>query len=1561
METLSKRLNFRFLIAGFALVAMVLAATVATRAEAAKVANPGSFTASIPGGTFRIKTNTFDLSTIDPDPTLVGTVTSAGVVTFPKANITFPPLTFDYDGSPITVRLQPTHDWTGSLNPLNGAGSIRARFKIKIEGSASGVSLGGSCFIGSDSDPVDVNTAITGTTSPPGPNTPISGSPYNVTNGELSLVNNSLAITQTASGCATFGLGNGPINDALGLPSAAGNNEVRLNTKFNPIVQKGVNASYTVTPASGPAPLNVAFNGSGSTIAAGVKTCTPALPTTPNCGYRWDFDGNGTVDQVTNTASTSNTYLTAGTYTSRLTIFDNDGDSDTTTRTVTVGNRPDLTIDKSHAGNFRSGQQGTYSLTVTNGSGAVGPTTGTTTVTDTLPAGLTYVSATGSGWTCANVAQLVTCTRTAAIAAGASAPPITLTVNVGDGARPSVTNTAEVSTPTEAVTANNSDSDLTLVDAVDVSIAKSHTGSFRVGRNEPYSLRVRNDGTLATTGTTTVSDSLPTGMNYFSSSAPAGWTCNGSGATFSCSHPDPLPVGYDETITLTVAVDGTALPARVNTATISTPGDTDSSDDSSSDPTVVVAAPDLSIDKSHDADFRVGGTGTYDLLVKNDGALPTVGTTTVTDSVPAGLPVVSASGSGWICDVQGQDVTCTSNAVLQPDEAAPEINVVTDVNAAAQPSVTNTATVATSGTGPAADPNPANDSDSDPTTVTAVDLTIDKSHVGSGFPVGGSGSYTLAVRNAGTAATVGTTTVTDTLPADLSFVSASGSGWSCGAVGQDVTCTRNAVIGAGASPPSITLNVTVANTTADDVTNTATVSTTDDVNNANDSDTDVVNLTAADLQIVKSHTGDFRVGTNRTYELRVRNVGPLPTIGSSTVTDVLPAGLTYVSATGPGWSCNNAGQTVTCTRTSAIAGGGPASTIQLVVAVGAGAVPSVTNTATVANGGDRNPANDSSSDPTTVTAPDLAISKSHQGQLRAGGTATYDIDVDNDGTAATSAAATVTDILPTGLTYTGFTGDDWDCSASGQTVTCEHPAAIAAGGSASSLELRVSVAANAGNQITNTATVATAADSNVANNSDDDVSGVGRIDLDIDKTHSGDLPRGGLATYTLDVTNDGDIATDGPIRVSDTLPSGLRYSSAGGSGWNCDFASGTVNCIRDAALAGNESASSISIEVGVADDAPGSITNTATVSTRDDGNAANDSASDPATVTSVIPDVALSLKSNGPLQGGSAGSYALSVRNVGSGPTTGTTSVALTLLGTTFKSGSGNGWVCNGSGAAATCTHSGPIAVDERSDLTVEVDVDPSGGLVIASATATTPGDPNTGNDSASELGGFGPKIDVAAGISHSGAFSVGKEGTFAVSATNNGGQPTSGTTTVRVPLPGSLDYVSASGSGWSCGPTAAGVLCEHPGTIAGGQATGFELKVKPSSTGSAAVTATSATPDDADASNDAATDSVDVGGGTAALQLKKAKIKVPKSGAVAVPVTCPSGGDCSGTLVLSLKGKSVGEAKYSVGAGQSSTVTVKLAKTAKKALAKKGKLKVVATAGSSTAKLKLTQPKKKS
>src|SRR5262249_25885827 len=152
------------------------------------------------------------------------------------------------------------------------------------------------------------------------------------------------------------------------------------------------------------------------------------------------------------------------------------------------------------------------------------------------------------------------------------------------------------------------------------------------------------------------------------------------------------------------------------------------------------------------------------------------------------------------------------------------------------------------------------------------------------------------------------------------------------------------------------------------VTNTARVATAGDNDAANDvaNDPTAVSPPATpDLAIGKSHAGNFTSGFNGTYTLTVNNLGGAATSGAITVTDTLPAGLTFVSGAGAGWSFGVSGAILTATSLGPLApGAGTGFTIT--VSVGPAAVPSVTNRAVVATAGDGNAANDVATDPTTV-------------------------------------------------------------------------------------------------------------------------------------------------------------------------------------------------------------------------------------------------------------------------------------------------------------------------------------------------------------------------------------------------------------------------------------------------------------------------------------------------------------------------------------------------------------------------------------------------------------------
>ena len=73
--------------------------------------------------------------------------------------------------------------------------------------------------------------------------------------------------------------------------------------------------------------------------------------------------------------------------------------------------------------------------------------------------------------------------------------------------------------------------------------------------------------------------------------------------------------------------------------------------------------------------------------------------------------------------------------------------------------------------------------------------------------VGVNYNYTLTVSNSGTSPTNGQISVTDNLPAGLNFVNGVGTGWSCSAIGQKVTCiTNNSIIAGTNSAITLTVN-----------------------------------------------------------------------------------------------------------------------------------------------------------------------------------------------------------------------------------------------------------------------------------------------------------------------------------------------------------------------------------------------------------------------------------------------------------------------------------------------------------------------------------------------------------------------------------------------------------------------------------------------------------------------------------------------------------------------------------------------------------------------------------
>jgi len=248
----------------------------------------------------------------------------------------------------------------------------------------------------------------------------------------------------------------------------------------------------------------------------------------------------------------------------------------------------------------------------------------------------------------------------------------------------------------------------------------------------------------------------------------------------------------------------------------------------------------------------------------------------------------------------------------------------------------------------------------------------------------------------------------------------------------------------------------------------------------------------ADMTVAKSHAGSFTQGqVGATYTITVTNSGASPTVGTVTVVDTLPAGLTATTISGTGWACTLA--TLTCTRSDVLAAAGSYPAITLTVNVASNAAATVINTATVSGGGETNVANDTATDSTAVTGvPDLTITSSHTGSFAPGSSGgIFTLTVTNVGGGPTVGTVTVVDTLSAGLTATSISGTGWACVLA--TRTCTRSDVLAAGASYPVITITVSVASNAPSTVTNSATVSGGGETNVSNDTGNDIIAVAAI------------------------------------------------------------------------------------------------------------------------------------------------------------------------------------------------------------------------------------------------------------------------------------------------------------------------------------------------------------------------------------------------------------------------------------------------------------------------------------
>ncbi len=251
----------------------------------------------------------------------------------------------------------------------------------------------------------------------------------------------------------------------------------------------------------------------------------------------------------------------------------------------------DTGVTISSNGPYRFGADFTMKVAVHNYGSAA--TSGAVTFTDPLPSSLSFVSAVGSGWSCAfATGNQVVCESTRAVSSGGTFPSLSITLSPTAGG--SLTDAVTVASAGDQNAANNSATWSESVDSPDLSLSLSGPAQPIVAAEAATFTATVTQSGLPTTGTTTLSLSAPAGVTLAAvSSSPAIWLCASQASGLTCSTTASIDGAVDLTLTATPgpAVNPVFTPTITVMGAVSTPGDSNTANDATSATDSVIAQP----------------------------------------------------------------------------------------------------------------------------------------------------------------------------------------------------------------------------------------------------------------------------------------------------------------------------------------------------------------------------------------------------------------------------------------------------------------------------------------------------------------------------------------------------------------------------------------------------------------------------------------------------------------------------------------------------------------------------------------------------------------------------------------------------------------------------------------------------------------------------------------------------------------------------------------------------------------------------------------------------------
>ena len=532
--------------------------------------------------------------------------------------------------------------------------------------------------------------------------------------------------------------------------------------------------------------------------------------------------------------------------------------------------------------------------------------------------------------------------------------------------------------------------------------------------------------------------------------------------------------------------------------------------------------------------YTPGSTVQYTIVVTNHGGGSVTGATLL-DVMPA-----EVSGASWTAVYAGGGSGPASgsgdiNALLNlPVNGTATFTVTAPTRLEAIGNLSNTATV--SAPPGVSDPDLSNNTATafNPVSLPEVDLRVTKVVNNASPPVGGSVQFTISLQNLGPSGATGVV-LTDLLPSGFSFVSATPPGgtsydpttgfWTVGSLGNGAT--RTLVITATVNPSG-------------DFENTATISSTDQVDRdlTNNSASVTVNPQSANIAVTKQVDNPSPpVNGTVVFTVVTTNQGPSDATGV-VVTDLLPNGYHLVS------SQAGTGSTYTPSTGEWAIGSllkGNSTTLRLTATVNPTGPYSNTASVTHSDQPDLDTGDNTSTVTTAPISADLNVLKQvDKAEPLVGDTVSFQVIVTNRGPSAATGVV-IKDLLPSGFTYLSAAptaGTQYN-----QTNGLWTVGSLLNGSSAT---LRVNATVNPSGIFSNNANVfqSDQADPDASNNRSDVAVGPQSADLQVQKQVDNARPTvGGTVHFTIDLVNNGpNRATH--INLLDILPSGYTFSSA---------------------------------------------------------------------------------------------------------------------------------------------------------------------------------------------------------------------------------------------------------------------------------------------------------------------------------------------------------------------------------------------------------------------------------